>query len=143
MDSEFEPQNEREINGNLDQKDFKPYDPNDKHDPIEEKQIENDQPNTQANETNECPVVRPDGVPPVDPTKGKGDTIINIPQQSEKKNPPKSQPKSAKSDGKFWEKLNQGIKEFVKGFNEFFVKSDEQINREIKKKQYKNTRFEK
>lgn len=95
-------------------------------------------------ETNECPVIPPrDGVPPINIPPCKGNTVINIAQQPEKKNPPKSQPMSTKSDGKFWEKLNQGIKDFIKGFNEFFVKSDEEIARELKKKQYKNTRFEK
>ena len=51
--------------------------------------------------------------------------------------------KPTKSSGKFWENLERGIKEFIKGFKEFFVKSEEEINRELKKKQYKNTRFEK
>ena len=82
-------------------------------------------------------------VPPINIPKEKGNTIINIGQQSEKKNPPKSQPKPTKSDGKFWENLERGIKEFIKAINEFFVKSEDEINRELKKKEYKNTRFEK
>ena len=85
----------------------------------------------------------PDNGPPINIPRNKGDTIINIPQQSGKKDPPKSQPKPTKSSGKFWENLERGIAEFLKGFKEFFVKSEEEINREIKKKQYKNTRFEK
>ena len=91
----------------------------------------------------DCQIIGQDGVPPINIPPGKGNTVINIAQQSEKKNPPKSQPKPTKSDGKFWEKLNQGIKEFLKGFKEFFVKSDEEIFRELKEKEYKRTRFEK
>lgn len=143
MDNEFEPHDEREISDNLDQKDFEPFDPNDKQDQGEKQQIENDKPNTQAKETSEITSKPLGEVPHINIPKGKGDTIINIGQQSEKKNPPKSQPKPTKSDGKFWENLNQGIKEFIKAINEFFVKSEEEINRELKKKQYKNTKFEK
>ena len=143
MDNEFEPHDEREISDNLDQKDFEPYDPDNKQDQGEKQQIENDKPNTQANEKSNVTIKPPDNGPPINIPRGKGDTIINIPQQSGKKDPPKSQPKSAKSSGKFWENLERGIAEFLKGFKEFFVKSEEEINRELTKRQYKNNKFEK
>ena len=143
MDNEFEPHDEREITDNLDQKDFEPYDPDEKYSQEEEQKIEKDTPNTQANETTDCIDNFPGRAPYDNHPKGKGDTVIIIPQQSENKNPPKSQPKPTKSDGKFWEKLDQGIKEFIKTFKEFFVKSDEEINRELKKKEYKKSLYEK
>lgn len=143
MDNEFEPHDERDLSDNPDEKDFEPYDPESKQDQGEDKQGNINAENTRTKETSDLTSNPLGEVPPINPPKGRGDTIINIGQQSEKKNPPKSQPKPTKSDGKFWEKINQGIKDFIKGINEFFVKSEGEINKELKKKQYKNNRFEK
>ena len=143
MDNEFEPHDEREISDNLDGKAFEPHDSDDKQDQGEKQQIENDKPNTQANERSNVTVRPPDNGPPINIPRGKGDTIINIPQQPGNKDAPKSQPKSAKSSGNFWDRLDRAIAEFLKGFKEFFVKSDEEINRELTKKKYQFTKSEK
>jgi len=142
MDNEFEPHDEKEIDDNLDQKDFEPSDPGDKHSLGEEQKIENDKPNTQMNETPESKTKLPE-VPPDNPPKDKGTTIINISQQPEKKSSPEKQPKPSKSGESLLNKLDRGIEEFIKGLKKFFVKSDEEINKELLKKQYKKSIYEK
>ena len=143
IDNEFEPHDEKEASNYADEKDFEPYDPYGKQDQGEVNQIDRDTQNTQAKETSDLTSNPLGEVPPINPPKGEGKTVINIGQQAEKKNPPKSQPKPTKSDGKFWDKLDKGIKDFIKAVSEFFVKSDEEIFRELKEKEYKRTRFEK
>jgi len=143
MDNEFEPHDEREMDDNLDQNDFEPFDPGDKDSLGEEQKVENDKPNTQVNVTPESKINPPDKDTPDNPPKDKGNTIINISQQPEKKSSPEKQPKPPTSKGNFWDKLEQGIADFIKGFKKFFVKSDEEINRELTKKQYKKSIYEK
>jgi hypothetical protein len=143
MDNEFEPQDEREIDDNLDQNDFEPFDPDDKDSLGEEQKIENDKPNNQVNETPECKIKLPDRDPPDNPPKDKGNTIINVSQQPEKKSTPEKQPKPPKSGESLLDKLNRGMADFIQGFKKFFVKSDEEINKELLKKQYKKSMYEK
>ena len=107
---------------------------------VEDKQkIENDKPNTQVNETPENKI-KPPEVPPDNPPKDKGNTIINISQQPEKKGNPEKQSKPPISKG---EKSEIRIANFIKEFKKFFVKSDEEINKELLKKQYKKSIYEK
>ena len=143
LDNEFEPHDEREMDDSLDQNDFEPFDPGDKDSLGQEQNNENDKPNTQVNETPDYKISPPDKDPPDNPPKDKGTTIINVTQQPEKKSSPEKQPKPSKPKGDFWEKLEQGIADFIKGFKNFFVKSDEEINRELMKKQYKKSIYEK
>ena len=143
MDNEFEPHDEKENNGNLDQNDFEPVDPGDKDSLGEEQKIENDKPNTQVNETPDHKISPPDKDPPDNPPKDKGTTIINVSQQPENKSSPGNQPKPSKPKGDFWKNLEQGIADFIKEVKNFFVKSDEEINRELKKEQYKKSIYEK
>lgn len=105
----------------------------------EEQKIENDKPNTQVNETPENKIKLPE-VPPDNPPKDKGTTIINISQQAEKKSSPEKQSKPPISKG---EKLELRIADFIKGIKKFFVKTDEEINKELLKKQYKKSIYEK
>lgn len=131
------------MDDNLDQNDFEPFDPSDKDSSGEEQKIENDKANNQVNETPDYNIKIPDKDPPDNPPNDKRNIIVNISQQPEKKSSPEKQPKPAKSKGDFWEKLDQGIEDFIKGVKNFFVKSDEEINRELKKKQYKKSIYEK
>ena len=143
MDKEFEPHDEKEIDDNLDLKDFEPFDPGDKDSLGGEPKIETDKLNTQVNVTPESKIKIPDKDPPDNPPKDKGNTNINISQQPEKKKSPEKQPKPPKSGESLLDKLDRGVEEFVKGFKKFFVKSDEEINKELLKKQYKKSIYEK
>lgn len=143
IDNEFEPHDEKEIDDNLDQNDFEPLDPGDKDSLGEEQKIENDKPNNQVNETPDYKINIQDKDPPDNPPKDKGNTIINVSQQPEKNKIPEKQPKPPKSGESLLDKLNRGIADFIQGFKKFFVKSDEEINKELLKKQYKKSIYEK
>jgi hypothetical protein len=141
-DGEFDPLDEKDISDELDQSDFEPFDPYDKFNSESDKRDIPDDNHTKATETKELDLKPPDKIPPdVPPPDVK--PIIIPQQQPENKHTPEKQPKPPKSGENFWDKVGRGIDEFIKKFKEFFVKSDEDINKELAKKQYQKQKYEK
>lgn len=139
LDKEFEPLDEKDINDDLDQSDFEPFDPKDKPNMDGDMKDISEDRHTKVTETKELDVKPPDKVPPDEPPK----PIVVVPQQQpqpKSKMPPQ---KPSKSTGNFWDKVEKGLAEFMKGFRNFFKKTDEEINKELLKKQYKKSIYEK
>ena len=139
---DFEPLDEKEINDELDQSDFEPFDPNDKQSLDDDKKNISDDHYTKTTETKEMEMKPLDKVSPDKPPKPGGNTIIKMPQQQQPKNQkPPQKPQKPNKD--FWKKVDKGMTQFLKGFRDFFKKSDEEINKELLKKQYKKAVYEK
>ena len=143
LDGEFEPLDEKDLNDDLDQSDFEPFDPNDKPNLDGDKQNITDDHYTKATETKEMDIKPPEKVPPDNPPKGKEKPIVISPQQQQQPKSKMPPNKPSKSSGNFWDKVDKGLANFMKSFRNFFKKSDEDINKELLKKQYKKSVYEK
>ena len=142
-DGEFDPLDEKDISNELDQNNFEPFDPNNVSNSNEGKTDMPVDRYNKENENNKLELKPPDRVPPDTPPIGKEPIIISQQEQPQNKNTPPKQPKPPKSGENFWDKVGREVQDFFKRFKNLFVKSDEEVNKELLKKQYKKAAYEK